>query len=82
MMTMKILWNFKGAMAMSKWFWLVMGVMAVGVYALVGAKWVPIIWEQNWGDAVVIAFGLIVLSVWVISSCISDFFDNGMRHDV
>ena len=67
---------------MSKWFWLVMGVLAVAVYALVGAKWVPIIWEQNWGDAVVIACGLISLSALVITSCLSDFFDNGMRDDV
>lgn len=69
---------------MSKWIWFILGIAAAAIYLHVGYKWVPVIWEQSWGDAVIVAFGLIALAWYVTRDAILDAFYPGgdMRNDV
>lgn len=61
---------------MKKWFWLIVGFLAIGVYTRIGIEWVPVVWQTSWGDALVIALALLVTAFYVANDMIKEYYES------
>lgn len=48
---------------MSRYLWALVSLIAIFIYAKVAYIWVPVIWQGNWADAMIVAVSLLMLSI-------------------